>query len=100
MSAIRKKNYSISILGPFPVTKSILFFILFFALQLEANAQKAAVDSLRKALANSPAEKKIDAYQALIQKFWLNQPDSAMRYAMEAVAFTSSRSAREKAIAF
>ncbi|MBI1766796.1 MAG: tetratricopeptide repeat protein [Bacteroidetes bacterium] len=62
-------------------------------------AQQSAIDSLKKELAAAPNEKKIDLYQAIIIKLWLNHPDSAMVYAQRAVKFASTMDLRTKAIA-
>ncbi|MBS1682068.1 MAG: tetratricopeptide repeat-containing sensor histidine kinase [Bacteroidetes bacterium] len=67
---------------------------------LSAHAQQSEIDSLEKIIPNTPDDKKIEVYQAIITKLWLNQPDTAMRYAQAAVQFTKDRTAGEKAIAF
>ena len=77
--------------------RSLLVF-LFFSISI-GYAQNFVLDSLKRELAAAPAEKKIDVYQAIIIKLWLNYPDSAMVYARRAVAFASTRDLRTKAIA-
>lgn len=64
-----------------------------------AHAQQSVIDSLRKELKAAPAEKKIDIYQAIIIKLWLNHPDTAMIYANQAVEFANSIDPRTRAIA-
>src|SRR5258706_11096036 len=90
-----KKTYSEGACRCLSITKSSVFFIILFFVFSLGHAQKPTIDSLKKVLATAPAEKKMDAYQGLILKLWLNQPDTAMLYAIQAVDFTSSRSARE-----
>lgn len=53
--------------------------------------QQSVVDSLKRVLTTTPDEKKIDIYQAIIIKLWLNHPDSAMVYAKRAVKFTGTQ---------
>src|SRR5258706_2563823 len=72
--------------------------VLFFSISI-GYAQNSAIDSLKKQLAIVPDEKKIDVYQAIIIKLWLNHPDSAMVYAKKAVEFSSNSDLRTKAIA-
>src|SRR5258708_7470545 len=72
--------------------------VLFFSISI-GYAQNSAIDSLKKQLVIVPDEKKIDVYQAIIIKLWLNHPDSAMVYAKKAVAFASTMDLRTKAIA-
>lgn len=79
--------------------KCCVFLVLLCFSGIFAHAQQSAVDSLKKALAEAPADKKIDAYQAIIIKLWLNHPDSAMVYAQQAVEFSNSMDVRTKAIA-
>lgn len=79
--------------------KCCVFLVLLCFSSIFASAQQTAIDSLKKALADAPADKKIDAYQAIIIKLWLNHPDSAMVYAQQAVAFSNSMDVRTKAIA-
>jgi signal transduction histidine kinase/Tfp pilus assembly protein PilF len=63
-------------------------------------SQSHEIDSLRKLLPLTPDAKKIDVYQAIIIKLWLNHPDSAMIFAREAVALANkSDDARSKSIA-
>src|ERR1041385_7483292 len=73
-------------------------FILLFSFGT-GFSQKSVIDSLKKELAKVPANKKIDVYQAIIIKLWLNHPDSAMVYAKEAVAFAKGVDVRTQAIA-
>ncbi|HTH57682.1 MAG TPA: tetratricopeptide repeat-containing sensor histidine kinase [Cyclobacteriaceae bacterium] len=79
--------------------KCCVFLVLLCFSSIFAGAQQSAIDSLRKALAEAPADKKIDVYQAIIIKLWLNHPDSAMVYAQQAVEFSNSMDVRTKAIA-
>ncbi|GHM99504.1 hypothetical protein WSM22_09940 [Cytophagales bacterium WSM2-2] len=46
---------------------------------------------MKRVLTTTPDEKKIDIYQAIIIKLWLNHPDSAMVYAKRAVKFTGTQ---------
>src|SRR5258707_3322213 len=75
-----------------------LLVFLFFSFGI-GYAQHSALDSLKRELTVTPEEKKIDVYQAIIIKLWLNHPDSAMIYARRAVEFASTRDVRTKAIA-
>jgi len=79
--------------------KCCVFLVLLCFASIFGHGQQSAIDSLRKALAEAPADKKIDAYQAIIIKLWLNHPDSAMVYAQQAVEFSNSMDVRTKAIA-
>src|ERR1043166_7159667 len=62
-------------------------------------SQKSVLDSLKKELAKAPVDKKIDVYQAIIIKLWLNHPDTAMIYAKEAVNFAKGVDGHTQAIA-
>ena len=73
-------------------------FILLFSFAT-GFSQKSVIDSLKKELAKAPTDKKIDVYQAIIIKLWLNHPDTAMIYAKEAVAFAQGVDVRTQAIA-
>jgi signal transduction histidine kinase/Tfp pilus assembly protein PilF len=100
ISVIGKKICLENLPGSLPARKGFILFIIFLFVSGLGFAQKSVVDSLKTALATSADENKIATYQALIQKFWLNQTDTAMHYAMQAVDFASSRSAKEKATAY
>ncbi len=76
----------------------VSLLILLFSVSI-GYAQKSIIDSLKKELAKSPVEKKIDIYQAIIIKLWLNHPDSAMIYAKEAVVFAKGVDVRAQATA-
>jgi len=75
-----------------------LLFICLFSFGT-AFAQKSVIDSLKRELAKAPVDKKIDIYQAIIIKLWLNHPDTAMIYAKEAVAFAKGQDKHTQAIA-
>jgi signal transduction histidine kinase len=77
--------------------RALLVLVLF--VNSFAHAQQSVIDSLRRALVTTPAEKKIDVYQAIITKLWLNHPDSAMVYAQRAVEFSNGMDVHTKAIA-
>lgn len=62
-------------------------------------SQKSKLDSLKIVLASTAPEKKIDILQAIIIRLWLNQPDSAMVFAKQAVDISQDLDVRSKAIA-
>ncbi len=74
------------------------FTILLFLLNI-GYAQKSVLDSLQRELAAAPDEKKIEILQVIIVKLWLNQPDSAMVFAKQAVRLSEKMDAHSKAIA-
>lgn len=80
------------------MTKLLAFLLCVCCIQ-ELHAQ-SRTDSLSQLLVTTPVEKRIDVYQQIILKLWLNHPDSAMGVAKTAVAFADSiGDVRAKAIA-
>jgi signal transduction histidine kinase len=58
------------------------------------------VDSLVRALSTAPNAEKIDVYQAIITRLWLNHPDSAIHFARAAIKLADQlNDARSKSIA-
>jgi signal transduction histidine kinase len=75
----------------------ILFLVIGMSL---AHGQQHSLDSLKRVLLRSPDEKKIEVYQDVILKLWLNHPDSAMFFAREAMRHSKTTpDLRTKAIA-
>ena len=79
--------------------------ILFFALVLwcasTGHCQNSAVDSLTSILQNSTGEGRVEILHALITKLWVNFPDSAERYAREAIRLSGQlKSPRLRVISF
>lgn len=63
-------------------------------------SQSGELDSLTQKLTTTPDDQKIDVYQEIIIRLWLNHPDSAMQYAREALSLSRElEGARTKAIA-
>ena len=79
--------------------KAIKLLIVMMSFGISCLAQKANLDSLKNALSTSPQENRIEILNQIIITLWLNQPDSAMVYAKEAVAFSENLDPRSKAIA-
>ncbi len=75
------------------------FSLILLLLSLCCFSQRNAIDSLKHELENAPEEKKIEILQAIIIKLWLNQPDSAMQFAKQALAVSANLDARSRAIA-
>jgi signal transduction histidine kinase len=76
-----------------------IFFVLLWRVSISFS-QNHDIDSLRELLPQTPDKKKIDIYQAIVTRLWLNHPDSAMIFAREAVALANkSDDARSKSIA-
>lgn len=77
------------------------FWLLILLINIGASswAQKPNLDSLKNALAKAAPEERIEILNKIIITLWLNQPDSAMIYAKEAVAFSQNLDPRSKAIA-
>jgi signal transduction histidine kinase/Tfp pilus assembly protein PilF len=75
--------------------------ILFLALAAQfAVAQPGDIDSLKARIQRSDGTSRIDAYQQLIINLWLNYPDTAMRYAREAIAYARQHgNVRDQSIA-
>ena len=79
--------------------KTFLVIIL-SATSLVINGQIKEIDSLYQALQATPEESKIDIYQSIIIKLWLNHTDSALRFAREAIQLSEKLGdARSKSIA-
>jgi signal transduction histidine kinase len=75
----------------------ILFLLLGMSL---AHGQQHRLDSVKRVLLRTPDEKKIEVYQEVILKLWLNHPDSAMFFAREAMRHSKTTAdVRTKAIA-
>jgi signal transduction histidine kinase/tetratricopeptide (TPR) repeat protein len=77
----------------------IPIFILFFCFLQIAYSQTPKVDSLKALLPGVKDEQRIEVLQALVINLWLNYPDSASRYAREAIAIAKDlKSVRMEAI--
>jgi signal transduction histidine kinase len=64
------------------------------------HAQQAKLDSLKRVLLRTPDERKIEIYQDVILRLWLNHPDSAMFFARQAMRLSKVvDDVRTKAIA-
>ena len=72
------------------VFRSILFVFILYIAGSEAVASSTIIDSLDAVLQNVPKDKRMDAYQDLIVRSWLNHPDIAMRYARNGMHLASS----------
>lgn len=79
--------------------KAWRLLILSLFLSTAGWCQKSKLDSLKDVLASTAPEKKIDILQSIIIKLWLNQPDSAMIFAKQAVDISQGLDIRSKAIA-
>src|SRR5690242_5796894 len=63
-------------------------------------SQSHEVDSLIRLLPSTPTTHKIDVYQEIVIRLWLNHPDSAMQFAREAMQLAKrTDDVRTKAIA-
>ena len=80
--------------------KGLLIIVLCIVGFVRVYSQHTDLDSLTRQLANTPDGQKIDVYQEIIIRLWLNHPDSAMKYAQEALHLSKTlNDIRTKAIA-
>src|SRR5688572_4749605 len=80
--------------------KVLLVTVLFLVGFVKVYSQRNDLDSLTQQLGNTPDHQKIDVYQEIIIRLWLNHPDSAMYYAREALSLSKKLDdVRTKAIA-
>ena len=72
-----------------------LIFLIPFSI-----GQVRDVDSLVRVLSTVPNQEKIDVYQAIITRLWLNHPDSAIQFARAAIKLADQlNDPRSKSIA-
>ncbi len=81
--------------------KKVLTIIVFFAcVVFNVVAQRHELDSLNTILRASPENKKIEIYQEIVIRLWLNHPDSALYYVDEAMQLAKKlNDVKAKAIA-
>jgi signal transduction histidine kinase/Tfp pilus assembly protein PilF len=78
-----------------------LFLIVFSLAWLSGSTQHRDLDSLNRVLSSTPDDQKIEVYQEIIIRLWLNHPDSAMEYARKSVTLSHTLDdTRTKAIAY
>jgi signal transduction histidine kinase len=80
--------------------KRFIVILIFFILIIPASGQEKERDSLQHLLRTTPDINKIDIYQSIVTRLWLNQPDSAMLFATEAFGLAKKiNDIRSRAIA-
>lgn len=79
--------------------KKLIVIPLLIGMSL-AWGQSHQLDSLKRVLLRTPDDRKIEVYQDVVLKLWLNHPDSAMFFARQAMRYSKiTDDIRTKAIA-
>jgi signal transduction histidine kinase/Tfp pilus assembly protein PilF len=69
--------------------KSWFTFVAFHILFIIGYGQVREVDSLLRILPQTPDKNKVDVYQSIITRLWLNHPDSAIKFARTAISLAN-----------
>ena len=69
--------------------KKLIVIPLLIGMSL-AWGQSHQLDSLKRVLLRTPDDRKIEVYQDVVLKHWLNHPDSAMFFARQAINYSKT----------
>jgi len=72
------------------VFRSLLLVLILGIAGKHTLASSTVIDSLDEVLQHVPADKRMDTYQDLVVRFWLNHPAIAMKYAREGMQLAQS----------